>query len=118
MPGAINIIPFKQATQRHMNIARNIHLSDVVRRRAKRAFMRNMHLIDKYYEKRVQLMIQKSFWRHKKISSVDVLERDCGDDTVRRSCGKIAAAYRWCVFTNHGRSSKLLDALSRRWFAK
>jgi hypothetical protein len=44
-----------------MNIARNIHLSDVVRRRAQRAFMRNMHLIDKYYEKRVQLMIKKSF---------------------------------------------------------
>jgi hypothetical protein len=60
MPSVVNtIVPFKAATQRHMNTANCSHATPVERKAAEKAFLRNMALLDKHYEKKTAKMIRK-----------------------------------------------------------
>ena len=54
-----SIVPFKAATQRHMNTANNRHTTPVNKKMAEKAFLRNMELLDKHYENKTSAMIRK-----------------------------------------------------------
>lgn len=53
----VNIALFKQATQRHINNARNTQLSTKSRAQAEEYFLRNMRILDKHYNKKAHRMI-------------------------------------------------------------
>lgn len=60
MPSVVKTtVPFKAATQRHMNTANCCHTTPVERKAAEKAFLRNMALLDKHYERRTANMIRK-----------------------------------------------------------
>tara|TARA_B110000483_G_C17917449_1_gene435463 strand:+ start:171 stop:365 length:195 start_codon:yes stop_codon:yes gene_type:complete len=54
-----SIVPFKAATQRHINTVNNRHTTPVNKKMAEKAFLRNLDILDKHYDNKTAEMIRK-----------------------------------------------------------